>query len=453
MYVQCMIYLGGAYMCIYPMYSPGGYQLIGRTLPIWNTWGRTHGNKALDSFFSPSKPWMLEMFDQIRFYEVPETELNTLRQDFRDGKFCPKFYNVDFDLADYDSLLQNNKDAIQTYMAQQQRAMDVLNLEDKESLERLAQSENTESSNNNDNALQDTDDDLSSRVNAYIESESKSLSMSTSLRAVTADVSSRVYELSVKEGDIVEAGVTLLATLEAMKIEIPVYAETSGEVAKLFCSVGDMREIGDCLLLIREETSSLESERIVHDRQQEFRGVSPDSDECTDIVDGDMCMSTLRELYVSKEITPRKLILQIYQYMDDVDKEKNTKNYGNIWITRYTKEEVLQYVYDHFERENSQFINKESLAPLYGIPFAVKDNFNVRQLETTCACPAFAYVATETATCVQKLLDAGAILIGKTNMDQFATGLVGTRSPYGECYNSIDEEFISGGSSSGEKKI
>ena len=68
--------------------------------------------------------------------------------------------------------------------------------------------------------------------------------------------------------------------------------------------------------------------------------------------------------------------------------------------------------------------------PLYGIPFAVKDNINVAGLPTTCACPAFAHVPARSATVVERLEAAGAIVIGKTNLDQFATGLVGTRSPY-----------------------
>ena len=87
--------------------------------------------------------------------------------------------------------------------------------------------------------------------------------------------------------------------------------------------------------------------------------------------------------------------------------------------------------------------------PLYGVPFAVKDNIDVAGLPTTAACPAFAHVATETATVVQRLMDAGAVLLGKTNLDQFATGLVGTRSPYGEVPNTFDPAYVSGGSSSG----
>jgi allophanate hydrolase len=87
--------------------------------------------------------------------------------------------------------------------------------------------------------------------------------------------------------------------------------------------------------------------------------------------------------------------------------------------------------------------------PLWGIPFAVKDNIDVADLPTTAACPAFAYEARETAFAVQRLLDAGAILIGKTNLDQFATGLVGVRSPYPAPRNAINAAYVPGGSSSG----
>ncbi|KAA5602676.1 allophanate hydrolase [Blastochloris sulfoviridis] len=87
--------------------------------------------------------------------------------------------------------------------------------------------------------------------------------------------------------------------------------------------------------------------------------------------------------------------------------------------------------------------------PLWGIPFAVKDNIDVAGLPTTAACPAFAYTPERSATVVERLQAAGAILIGKTNMDQFATGLVGTRSPYGACTSVFSADHISGGSSSG----
>jgi allophanate hydrolase len=87
--------------------------------------------------------------------------------------------------------------------------------------------------------------------------------------------------------------------------------------------------------------------------------------------------------------------------------------------------------------------------PLYGVPFSVKDNIDVAGMATTAACPEFAYVPQVTAHCVRRLQEAGALLIGKTNLDQFATGLTGTRSPYGACVNPFDPRYIAGGSSSG----
>lgn len=91
--------------------------------------------------------------------------------------------------------------------------------------------------------------------------------------------------------------------------------------------------------------------------------------------------------------------------------------------------------------------------PLFGIPFAVKDNIDVAGWPTTAACPAFTKHATDNACIVERLVRAGAIVVGKTNMDQFATGLVGTRSPYGVVRNPFDTEYIGGGSSSGSASV
>ena len=87
--------------------------------------------------------------------------------------------------------------------------------------------------------------------------------------------------------------------------------------------------------------------------------------------------------------------------------------------------------------------------PLYGIPFAIKDNIDLAGHPTTAACPAYAYTPDKSATVVQRLMEAGAIPIGKTNLDQFATGLNGTRSPYGAPGSALNADYISGGSSSG----
>jgi len=91
--------------------------------------------------------------------------------------------------------------------------------------------------------------------------------------------------------------------------------------------------------------------------------------------------------------------------------------------------------------------------PLWGVPFAVKDNIDVAGMPTTAACPAYAYDATRDAHVVSLLRAAGAIPVGKTNLDQFATGLVGVRSPYGVPRNALDPVIVPGGSSSGSAVV
>lgn len=111
-----------------------------------------------------------------------------------------------------------------------------------------------------------------------------------------------------------------------------------------------------------------------------------------------------------------------------------------IWIYRLSREELQAYA--------ERLSGREGL-PLYGVPFAIKDNIDLEGVPTTAGCPEFAYTPTKSATVVAKLIEAGAIPIGKTNLDQFATGLVGVRSPYGIPGNAIDPDNVPGGSSSG----
>ena len=114
-----------------------------------------------------------------------------------------------------------------------------------------------------------------------------------------------------------------------------------------------------------------------------------------------------------------------------------------IWITEVPDDEL---------RERATALDalpRAARGPLHGVPFAVKDNLDVVGLPTTAACPGFAYVPAHTAPAVQRVLDAGALLVGKTNLDQFATGLSGTRTPHGAPANAFDAAYICGGSSSG----
>lgn len=143
----------------------------------------------------------------------------------------------------------------------------------------------------------------------------------------------------------------------------------------------------------------------------------------------------LQGLYRSGKCTPRSLIADLLV---------RCRNEGPaIWIHLLSEQQELE----PYLRRLEQSLPEE--LPLYGIPFAIKDNIDLAGVPTTAACPEFAYIPDKSATVVDLLIRAGAIPLGKTNLDQFATGLVGTRSPYGACANSFHPDYISGGSSSG----
>jgi allophanate hydrolase len=149
---------------------------------------------------------------------------------------------------------------------------------------------------------------------------------------------------------------------------------------------------------------------------------------------GSLEIRSLLRRYRESEVTPRAVIEAIYDRID-------SRGDDAVWISLVDREQALRLADDLGADASSK--------PLFGIPFAVKDNIDVAGMPTTAACPDFAYVPSVSATVVDSLLEAGAILIGKTNLDQFATGLNGTRSPYGAPSTPFDEDSISGGSSSG----
>jgi allophanate hydrolase len=146
---------------------------------------------------------------------------------------------------------------------------------------------------------------------------------------------------------------------------------------------------------------------------------------------------TLRRGYEAGDFSPRDVAEEVLERI-------GKRGDDAVWIHRLSREEIL----GHADRIQIWKRDGKSL-PLYGIPFSIKDNIDLADQPTTAACPAFSYRPKVSATAVQKLIDAGALPVGKTNLDQFATGLVGVRSPYGAPRCVFNSRYISGGSSSG----
>jgi len=152
------------------------------------------------------------------------------------------------------------------------------------------------------------------------------------------------------------------------------------------------------------------------------------------------CLSDWKRAYESGDLDPRDLASWVAE-LEPADPA---------WIHIAEPEVVLVQVESLSERRRRAGVTR---LPLDGIPFAVKDNIDAAGWATTAACPAYSRIAAADAEVVRRLRDAGAILIGKTNLDQFATGLVGTRSPYGVVPSSLDPSRIGGGSSSGSAAV
>jgi allophanate hydrolase len=158
-----------------------------------------------------------------------------------------------------------------------------------------------------------------------------------------------------------------------------------------------------------------------------------------------MTIASLLADYRGGKRTPSGVIQELLARGDD-------GRYACAWIHRVDEATLARRAKELESRARADPNVLERLL-LYGIPYAVKDNIDVAGLPTTAACPAFSYVPQRSATVVDKLEAAGAILVGKTNLDQFATGLVGTRSPFGAVPNTFRPEYISGGSSSGSAVV
>jgi urea carboxylase len=210
--------IGGVYMCIYGMDSPGGYQLVGRTLPIWN--------KFLNNpVFQDGKPWLLRFFDQVRFYPVTEAELETLRADFRAGRAGVRIEEEVFDFAEYQRFLADNADSIEAFQARQRIAYDA------------------------EVKLWQTEDIVAGEAPVPELAEDAPLEEGQSL--VAADMSGSVWKIVVEVGQQVEAGDPLVV-IEAMKMELTVAAPSAGIVSAIRCTRGRLVNTGDPLIVLDE---------------------------------------------------------------------------------------------------------------------------------------------------------------------------------------------------------
>ncbi|GLC49765.1 hypothetical protein PLESTB_000289100 [Pleodorina starrii] len=222
--------IGGCYMCIYPMDSPGGYQLVGRTLPIWNTFGRSGP-------FSPSKPWLLEFFDQVRYFQVSESELETMRAGFASGQYDIEITPTTFDVAAFVAMEEAAAAETAEFKAKQRVAMDQMLVAEAESLAELAAAAEAAGKESAAEAAAGADEDDESAYDkpGYVK--------------VTAAFSANVWEVRCAVGQAVSAGDTLVV-LEAMKMETPLAAPVAGRVAAVRAKLSQLAASGDTLVVI-----------------------------------------------------------------------------------------------------------------------------------------------------------------------------------------------------------
>ncbi|MDN5753579.1 MAG: carboxyltransferase domain-containing protein, partial [Nitrosospira sp.] len=214
--------IGGAYLCVYGMEGPGGYQFVGRTVQMWNRYRQT-------ADFKDGKPWLLRFFDQIRFYPVSESELLRLRRDFITGRFKLRIEATTFSLKQYNAFLKQNKAGISAFKTRQQAAFE-------------AERERWRIDGKAEYVSEATLDE------ADAQSE---LDLPEGAQIVSAHVTGTVWKLLVKEGQRVEAGNPVLI-VESMKMEFAVEAPVGGTIWRLFCKEGGHVYAGQMLLVIQE---------------------------------------------------------------------------------------------------------------------------------------------------------------------------------------------------------
>ncbi|MFJ8061165.1 5-oxoprolinase/urea amidolyase family protein [Streptomyces sp. NPDC096142] len=211
--------IGGAYLCVYGMEGPGGYQFVGRTTQVWSGWQQRGA-------FEPGSPWLLRFFDRIKWYPVAPDELLELRADIVSGRFVPRIEEGTFSLATYEAFLTEHADSIAEFRVRQQTAFGA----EREAWEAAGEFTRAEAAG----------------APAPPRAEP---AVPAGGRLVEAEFAASVWQVNVEPGDEVTAGQPLLA-LEAMKMESRVHAPMAGVVTEILARPGDQVEAGTALLVL-----------------------------------------------------------------------------------------------------------------------------------------------------------------------------------------------------------
>ena len=212
--------IGGAYMCVYGMEGPGGYQFVGRTLQMWN---RYRAVKAFDG-----KPWLLRFFDQIRFYPVSADELLKIRRDFPLGRYPLQIEHTTLNLADYQAFLAKEAQGIAAFRNQQQGAFNA---------ERERWIANGQATFESDEAVAESVEEAAV-PNGHL--------------SVDSHIAGNLWQVQVEVGQRVEAGETLVI-LESMKMEIPLLAPVAGVVQEVRVQPGSAVRAGQRVVVLDAE--------------------------------------------------------------------------------------------------------------------------------------------------------------------------------------------------------
>jgi urea carboxylase len=225
--------IGGAYLCVYGMEGPGGYQFVGRTVQMWNRYRTT-------SEFEARKPWLLRFFDEIRFYEVSEAELAEMRADFIEGRASLKIEESVFDLGAYNRFLRDEAGSIATFKASQQAAFE----RERERWRAAGTAEYI--------------GEPETQGSSAAAGDPACAELGEGRSAVSADVSGSAWKICVTEGQRVMAG-QVVAILESMKMEVSVTVAEGGIVEKIECAEGAPVVAGQRLMVMRSDVTAVET--------------------------------------------------------------------------------------------------------------------------------------------------------------------------------------------------